>query len=244
MTTLSKEPLGRIHSFQSLGAVDGPGLRYVIFMQGCQYRCPYCHNPDTRPFDGGIEYSADEITEKVKRYVEYFGTDGGVTVSGGEPLCQREFLISLFKKLKAEGISTAIDTAGVRPDALTEQLLDFTDIVLCDIKFPDDERYKKHLGISLSDTLDFLSLCEKKGKRIYIRHVVVPGMTDSEDSVKKVFSLAENTCTVEKFELLPFRKMCITKYNSLGIPFPLADTPECPPETIKHLREYLASLDK
>lgn len=243
MNPTSKNPLlGQIHSFQSLGAVDGPGLRYVIFMQGCPYRCPYCHNPDTRSFDTGTPFSVDDIVNKVKRYVEYFGTNGGVTVSGGEPLCQRAFLISLFKRLRAEGISTAIDTAGIRPDNLTEELLDHTDIVLCDIKFPDDERYKKYLGISLDDALAFLSLCERKGKRIYIRHVVVPDMTDSEESVERVYSLAENTCTFEKFELLPFRKMCTVKYDALGIPFPLENTPECPPETIARLYDHINSL--
>jgi len=233
---------GRIHSFQSLGAVDGPGIRYVIFMQGCPYRCPYCHNPDTQPFSGGEEYTAEEIVSRVRRYTEYFGTDGGVTVSGGEPLCQRKFLTELFGRLKSEGIGTAIDTAGMRPDNDVGELLRYTDIVLCDIKFPDSERYRTHLGIDVSDVLDFLSLCERSGKRIYIRHVVVPGMTDSEESVTKTVQLAKSVCTPEKIELLPFRKLCTEKYERLGIPFPLANTPECTPERIKELYRLIDSL--
>lgn len=233
---------GRIHSFQSLGAVDGPGLRYVIFMQGCPYRCPYCHNPDTQPFIGGEEYTVEEIVARVKRYTEYFGKDGGVTVSGGEPLCQRKFLTELFKCLKEEGIGTALDTAGMRPDRDVEELLRYTDIVLCDIKFPDGERYKTHLGVSLSDVLSFLSLCEKSGKRIYIRHVIVPGMTDSAESVRSVVRLAKGVCTPEKIELLPFRKLCIEKYEKLDIPFPLADTPECSSEKIRELYAAIAAI--
>lgn len=226
---------GKIHSFQSLGAVDGPGLRYVIFMQGCPYHCPYCHNPDTQPLSGGSEFSVGEIVGKVSRYTDYFGENGGVTVSGGEPLLQRRFLISLFKELKKKGIGTAIDTAGTRPDESLSELLEHTDIVLCDIKFPDNERYLKYLGISLSDVLDFLALCRDKGVRIFIRHVVVPGMTDSVESVNEVIRLARSVCAPEKIELLPFRKLCIEKYEKLGIPFPLRDTPECDGELIRHL---------
>ena len=228
---------GRIHSFQSLGAVDGPGLRYVIFMQGCPYRCPYCHNPDTQPFSGGNEYSVEEIVDRIKRYTDYFGEDGGVTVSGGEPLMQRAFLTELFRRLKEEGIGTAIDTAGIKVDDSVIKLLEHTDIILCDLKFPDEKRYSEHLGISLRDVLDFLSICEKSGKRIYIRHVVVPGMTDSAESVRKITALAKSVCSPEKIELLPFRKLCTEKYKKLGIPFPLADTPECSAELIKALCE-------
>ena len=232
--------IGRVHSYQSLGAVDGPGLRYVIFMQGCPYMCPYCHNPDTHHFSGGIEYSVEEIVSRVKRYTDYFGEDGGVTVSGGEPLMQQEFLTELFKRLKEEGIGTAVDTAGIKPNERTEELLRYTDIVLCDIKFPDCERYLKYVGISLDDVLSFLSLCEKSGKRIYLRHVIVPGMTGSAESVKEVIDLAKSVCTPEKIELLPFKKLCLEKYKRLGIPFPLADTPECSPKLIKEL--YKACL--
>ncbi len=230
---------GRIHSFQSLGAVDGPGIRFVIFMQGCPYSCPYCHNPDTQAFGTGDEYGVSELTEKIKRYKPYFGKRGGVTASGGEPLCQTKFLTELFKSLHGEGITTALDTAGMRPNDRIRELLRETDTVLCDIKFPDNERYKKHLGITLDDTLSFLSLCNEQNKEIIIRHVVVPGMTDTEESVLEIKRLAYSVCTPSKIELLPFRKLCIEKYDKLGIPFPLADTDECSEECIRRLSSLL-----
>ncbi len=233
---------GRIHSFQSLGAVDGPGIRFVIFTQGCPYRCPYCHNPDTRAFEGGDEYTADELVNKIVRYKSYFGEKGGVTVSGGEPLMQTEFLTELFEKLHKNGINTALDTAGVRPNSKTELLLDHTDTVLCDIKFPTEELYQRYIGIKLSDVLDFLKLCEKKGKNVIIRHVVVPELTDSKESVKKVYALAKSVLTGFDFELLPFRKLCTAKYEKLGIPFPLKDTPECSAETITKLKAVISSI--
>lgn len=227
---------GYVHSFQSLGAVDGPGIRYVIFLRGCPYRCPYCHNPDTRTFSSGVPYSPEELTRRILRYRTYFGTTGGVTVSGGEPLCQAEFLTELFCQLRKEGIHTAVDTAAVKPTKAIEELLHHTNMVLCDIKFPDDARYREEIGIPLSDVLSFLSLCERMHKEIIIRHVVVPGMTDTPESVRAICRLAKSVCTPQKIELLPFKKLCIEKYDALGIPFPLRDTPECPPETISLLR--------
>ena len=226
---------GRIHSFQSLGAVDGPGIRYVIFMQGCPYRCPYCHNPDTRVFDAGIQMTAAEITEKVKRYRPYFGNLGGVTVSGGEPLMQCEFVSELFKMLHENGINTAIDTAGRKPDDKVLEVIQHTDTVLCDIKFPDEKMYAEMVGERLEDVKEFLSLCEKSGKQIIIRHVVVPGLTDSDESVRKVVRIAKSVCNPVKIELLPFRKLCVEKYRKCGLAFPLENTPECGEDVIKNL---------
>lgn len=229
----------KIHSFQSLGAVDGPGVRYVIFMQGCQYRCPYCHNPDTRAFSGGTEYTVDELVARVKRFVPYFGVEGGVTVSGGEPLFQREFVARLFEALHKEGINTALDTAGIKPDEDVEKLLLHTDTVLCDIKFPDNESYEKYLSMKLNDVLEFLALCEKLKKKIIIRHVVVPTMTDNEECISEIKRLAESVCTPKNIQLLPFKKMCIEKYEKLGIEFPLTDIPECSVETIERLNKVI-----
>ena len=151
---------GYIHSFQSLGAVDGPGIRYMVFMQGCPYRCPYCHNPDTREFIGGKEFYATEIADKAERYKTYFGNDGGVTVSGGEPLCQREFLTELFSELHKRGINTCIDTAGIKPDEKLKELLSHTDTVLCDIKYSEREKCLDLFGVDLDNTLEFLHLCK------------------------------------------------------------------------------------
>lgn len=227
--------VGKIHSFQSLGAVDGPGIRFVVFMQGCPYSCPYCHNPDTRPFSGGTEYTVEEVVEKAKRYKTYFGEKGGVTVSGGEPLMQAEFVAELFEELHKNGITTAVDTAGVRVTDAVRRVLKSTDTVLCDIKFPSDELYRKHIGTGIDTVLDFIEECNKTDADVVIRHVVVPGMTDSEDSIKQIASLAKNAKNLSKTELLPFRKLCEQKYKELGLEFPLADTPECDADTIKKL---------
>ena len=230
---------GKIHSFQSLGAVDGPGIRYVIFMQGCPYRCPYCHNPDTRAFSGGTEYTADELVARVSRYKTYFGDKGGVTVSGGEPLLQAEFVAELFEKMHKAGINTALDTAGIKVNDTVRRVLKSTDTVLCDIKFPTNEQYEKYVGHSLDTVKEFLEECDKAGCDVIVRHVVVPCMTDSEESVKEVVRIAKNVKNLKKIELLPFKKLCTEKYKKLGLPFPLEDTPECPPETIEKLKELL-----
>lgn len=230
---------GRIHSFQSLGAVDGPGIRYVIFMQGCPYRCPYCHNPDTKAFSGGTEYTADELVARVSRYKSYFGDEGGVTVSGGEPLMQAEFIAELFEKMHKAGINTALDTAGIKVNETVKRVLKHTDTVLCDIKFPSAEQYEKYVGHSLDTVTEFLGECDRAGCDVIIRHVVVPSLTDSEESVKKVVRLAKTVKNLKKIELLPFKKLCVEKYKRLGIPFPLEDTPECTPEVIEELKKLL-----
>lgn len=230
---------GKIHSFQSLGAVDGPGVRFVVFLQGCPYRCPYCHNPDTRPFAGGTEYTADEIVTKAQRYRTYFGEKGGVTVSGGEPLMQAEFVAELFEKLHANGINTALDTAGVKITDAVKRVLRSTDTVLCDIKFPSDEQYKAHIGTGIDTVLDFIDECNKTDADVVIRHVVVPGLTDSEDSIRQISELAKRVRNLSKIELLPFKKLCVQKYDELGIEFPLSAVPECDAETISKLKAII-----
>ena len=225
----------RVHSFQSLGAVDGPGLRYVIFLQGCPYRCPYCHNPDTKPFGGGTEYSVTSLCNRVERYKTYFGQDGGVTVSGGEPLMQRASLAEFFSECHCRGISTCLDTAGMEPDPLVCEVLAHTDTVLCDIKHSTDDQCRSMFGTSLETTKTFLAACDEAGCRIRIRHVVVPDLTDGEDHIRTIGEIAKSYVHFEKIELLPFKKLCLEKYQKLGIPFPLENTPECPTETITHL---------
>ena len=229
---------GYIHSFHSLGAVDGPGVRYVVFMQGCPYRCPYCHNPDTRAFSGGVPYSASEVATKVERYRPYFTGGGGITVSGGEPLCQADFVAELFEKLHSKGINTCLDTATVKVDKKVLRVLASTDTVLCDVKFPTKDQYLKYVGADLDNTLEFLRVCNEMGVKVIIRHVVVPGMTDSEDSILKLKELLSDI-KYEKIELLPFKKLCMQKYKSLGIEFPLKDTPECSKDTIENLKKLL-----
>ena len=230
---------GKVHSFQSLGAVDGPGVRFVIFLQGCPYRCPYCHNPDTRPFSGGTEYSVEELVAKAERFRPYFGEKGGVTVSGGEPLIQAEFVAELFEALHKKGITTALDTAGIKVTDAVCRVLQNTDTVLCDIKFPTDALYREHIGTGLETVLEFIEECNKTDANVIIRHVVVPGLTDSEESIRQISQLTKRVKRLVKTELLPFRKLCIQKYNELGIDFPLASTEECSAQTISRLQKLL-----
>lgn len=232
----------RVHSFQSLGAVDGPGLRYVIFLQGCPYRCPYCHNPDTQPLSGGTEYTVTALADRIERYKSYFGQDGGVTVSGGEPLLQAEVLADFFAECHRRGIHTCLDTAGIAPTAAVRAVLSHTDYVLCDIKHSDDAVCRDLFGVSLSAAKDFLSACEDAKCTVRIRHVVVPGLTDSEEHIKALCAIAAQYGNVEKIELLPFRRLCVEKYRKLGIPFPMSDTPECPQETLFHLQHQTDRL--
>ena len=230
---------GRIHSFQSLGTVDGPGVRTVLFMQGCPLRCPYCHNPDTWDALGGEETDSADIAGKVLRYKSYFGADGGITVSGGEPLLQAEFVYSLFKKLKREGVGTALDTSGILTGEKVEKLLTVTDIALLDIKFSSDGKYQQYIGESLGKPLMFLSLCQKNGVRVIIRQVITEGVNDAEEEILALRTLLEPYSCVEKIELLPFRKLCSEKYEGMGIPFPFGDRPETSAETIERLSALL-----
>ncbi len=230
--------IGRIHSIQTMGAVDGPGLRGVIFMQGCPLRCKYCHNPDTWIFEGGQSVTAEEMCKKMLRYRSYY-KNGGVTVSGGEPLMQSDFVAELFELLQKEGLHTALDTSGTAPIENARKVLPYTDLVICDIKFADDEMYRANTGRSMQQVLAFLDEVEKSCTALWVRHVVVPGLTDSDEEVKAVFDIARRYKNLQKFELLPFKKLCVTKYQALNIPFPLADVPECSPERIKELYTML-----
>ncbi len=231
--------VGKVHSFQSFGAVDGPGIRFVVFMQGCPYCCPYCHNPDTRPFINGTEYTVDEIVAKAERYKTYFGEKGGVTVSGGEPLMQAEFVAELFEALHEKGITTALDTAGVKVTDNVRRVLESTDTVLCDIKFPTDEQYKKYIGTGIDTVTEFINECNKTDADVVVRHVVVPGMTDSEDNIKSISQLASSVKKLTKIELLPFKKLCEQKYKELGLEFPLSAVPECDNKTIEQLKKMI-----
>lgn len=226
---------GRISSLQSLGASDGPGVRYVTFLQGCPLRCIYCHNPETWDIREGKDISAEELFEKIKRCVPYFGDKGGITLSGGEPLLQSEFAFELFSLCKSNDIHTALDTSGIGANQHIEKLLDVTDLVICDIKFTEEELYLKNCKGHITDVLNFLDLTEKKEIPLWIRHVVVPNLTDTEEEIFKVISIAEKYSNLKKIELLPFKKLCLDKYNNLGIPFPLENTPNCSEELIKKL---------
>lgn len=226
---------GRIHSFESLGAVDGPGIRYVVFMQGCTLRCAYCHNPDTWDTFSGAEYAAEDVVKKALRFKPYFANGGGVTVSGGEPLMQWKFVSELFSRLRAENVHTALDTAGIGSMEGKKEVLQNASLVICDIKFSNKADYRTYTGGDMDEVLDFLRITEKMNIPLWVRHVVVPGLTDSEQSVKKIAAEASRFSNLKKLELLPFRKICAEKYKRMGLKFPLSDVPECPGSTINRL---------
>ena len=226
---------GWVHSLQSLGTVDGPGLRYVVFLQGCPLRCVYCHNPDTWDPAGGAVMDTEELVEKILRCRPYFGAEGGVTVSGGEPLLQAEFVTQLFARLKREGVHTALDTSGAGDLGKAPALLEVTDLVLLDLKFPTEEGYRQHCRGSLGQTEAFAALVAEKQVPLWVRHVVAPGLNDTLEDMAAVKSWAQRQPTLEKIEWLPFHNLCLEKYQQLGVPFPLADTPPMDREKLDRL---------
>ncbi len=218
--------IGKIHSFQSLGTVDGPGLRCVVFMQGCPLRCACCHNPDTWSFEGGTEYDTDTLVKKILRFRNFFGSKGGVTVSGGEPLMQAAFVTELFTKLKQNGIRTALDTSGCIFNEDVQQLLKVTDLVLLDHKYPNPADYLTYTKCKQESAEFFLDRLQEQNIEVWLRRVIIPGLNDSEEAARQLKAVMKAHPCVTKTELLPFRKLCLGKYENMGIPFPLADTPE------------------
>lgn len=232
---------GKVHSIQSLGTVDGPGIRFVVFAQGCPLRCKCCHNPDTWELNAGTEYSPEDIVKKVLGYKEYFGEKGGITISGGEPLLQAEFCYEVFKLCHAEGINTCLDTSGIILSEATKKLLSETDRVLLDVKYTNEEQYKENVGTKLSIVLEFLEYLNKKNIPVTIRYVVIPTLNDNKDSVLKLRDIVKKYSCVDKVELLPFRKICETKYDNMGIEFPLKHIKEPSREDITELEKIINS---
>ncbi len=230
---------GNIHSIQSLGTVDGPGIRFVVFLQGCNLRCGCCHNPDTWEFDGGTQYTPQEIVDKVIRYKEYFGKDGGITLSGGEPLLQAEFAYDVFRLCHKEGINTCIDTSGSILNDDVKKLLTVTDRVLLDIKYTNDPQYREHVGCSMEKPLEFLAYLNDKKIPVTIRQVIIPTLTDNEENVKALKEIADRHVVVDKTELLPFRKICQTKYDNMGLEFKFGNIPEPSHDKMQELNKYI-----
>lgn len=232
---------GRINSFQSLGAVDGPGIRFVVFFKGCPLNCLCCHNPETKAFEGGEQYTAEEIVEKALRYKEYLGDKGGITLSGGEPIAQPEFACEIFKLAKEKGIHTCLDTSGYTLNEDIKELLEYTDLVLLDIKYTNAEDYRKNAGAELSEVLRFLDYLKSKKISTWIRQVIIPTLNDSEENILKLREIVAKYPNIEKTELLPFKKLCQTKYDNMKIPFPLKDIPEPTKEQMEALKKALAN---
>ena len=230
---------GRIHSLQSLGTLDGPGIRFVVFLQGCPLRCGCCHNPDTWDPTGGTEMTAEEIFSKALHYREYFGTTGGITVSGGEPLLQATFVAELFQLCHKAGIHTCLDTSGCLWNDAIANLLSETDLVLLDIKYTTDSLYCAHVGCSLEAPLAFLSELEQRNIPTVLRQVILPTLNDSDESIAELNAIAMRHKNVQKVELLPFKKICQTKYDTLGIPFPFAELPTPSAAVMQRLTKLL-----
>ncbi|MCX7715160.1 MAG: pyruvate formate-lyase-activating protein [Clostridia bacterium] len=228
--------IGYIHSIETLAAVDGPGVRTAIFLQGCPQRCIYCHNPDTWQKNGGQEMSADELIKKVIRFKPYYKNDGGVTLSGGEPFMQVDFVIELLKKLKDEKIHTAVDTCGYFLNDKVKIALEYVDLVLLDIKHTDANTFEKITGVPIDYSMAFLDYMKKIKKPLWIRQVIVPGYTDSEEQIKNLLKLLEGA-NVERVDLLPYHTLGVSKWEQLGIEYPIPEVK--PPE-----REIMIKLNK
>ncbi len=231
---------GYINSIQSLGAVDGPGIRFVVFMQGCNLRCGCCHNPDTWECSVGKQYTAEEIVSRAKRYREYFGKDGGITVSGGEPLLQADFVREVFTLCKEEGINTCLDTSGSIFNEKVEALLEVTDRVLLDIKYTSNDLYKKHVGCDMDRVVDFLSYLNQKKIPVTLRQVIIPTLNDNGENIALLKDIGSGFACVDKTELLAFKKICQMKYDKMNITFPFADIPEPTKECMEKLNSILA----
>ena len=232
---------GYVHSIETFGLVDGPGVRFIAFLAGCAMRCKYCHNPDSWHF-GGEEYEASELLKKAIRYKNYWKNGGGITVSGGEPMLQAEFVTELFTLAKKEGIHTTLDTAGQpwkKDEDKFKKLLDVTDLVMLDIKEIDCEAHKELTGVPNDNIIEFAHYLSDIGKPMWIRHVLVPGLTDSEESLKKTKELVDSLKTVEKVEILPYHSLGKSKWDKLGIDYPLGDTPAPTEDELKRAEGIL-----
>ena len=231
----------KVHSTESFGTVDGPGIRFVLFLQGCHLQCKYCHNRDTWDINGGQYKSVDDIFEKIKRYKNYMMlSGGGVTVTGGEPLLQVKFLIELFKKLKEEGFHTCIDTSGMV--AITDDIkkvLEYTDLVLLDIKHIDDEKCKELVGVSNKKELEFARYLSDNNIKMWIRQVLVPGYTDDRQDLLKLKNFLSTLKTVEKIQILPYHNMGKYKWEKLGLEYPLEGVREASQEDVDRAKKIL-----
>ena len=258
--------MGKIHSLETFGTVDGPGVRFVVFFQGCPMRCQYCHNPDTWKIEDGEEMTADEIIDRFERNRSFYQT-GGITATGGEPMLQLDFLTELFTKAKEKGIHTCLDTSGImfpkkhtgtdqnseREISLTgisenmasdrmekiEQLMSVTDLVMLDIKHINDEEHQKLTGQSNSNILAFAKYLDSIGKPVWIRHVLVPGITDNDEYLKKTREFIDTLDTVMKVEVLPYHTLGEYKWKELGIPYKLEGVEPPTEERIQNAKKIL-----
>ncbi len=230
---------GKITNIETMGSADGPGVRLVIFLAGCKLRCLYCHNPETWIMENyKTEISSEEVLNTYKKYSVYYGQNGGVTFSGGEPLLQSEFLLETIKLLKQNNIHVALDTAGVT-DENYDEILDLADLVILDIKAVEEQKYFDITGKKMEKFNQFLQNCIKKQKKLWFRQVIVPGINDTEESVLKLKEFTKNIPNVERIELLPYHSMGAVKYKELNIPYRLENTENMDKEKCKVLEKLL-----
>ena len=237
-------PIGYVHSLESFGSVDGPGVRFVVFLQGCALRCKYCHNPETWA-EGGEAWTADALFQRVYRYRNYWGKKGGITVSGGEPLRQLDFLTEFFTLARAKGVHTALDTAGqpFRPDdpaylAAFDRLMANTSLVILDLKEIDPERHRQLTGKDNANILAMARHISDLGVPLWIRHVLVPGYTLNPDKLQRLADKLSRYSCVKRVDLLPYHTMGLYKWESLGLTCKLADTPTPTAEEIAMANAY------
>lgn len=239
---------GRIHSVESFGSADGPGVRYIVFLKGCNMRCQYCHNPDTWAKDGGELMTPEEVLKKALRYKTYWKEKGGITVSGGEALLQIDFVTELFWLAKEKGVNTCLDTSG-NPFSLEEpfkskfdELMKYTDLFMLDIKHMDDAAHRKLTGQTNQNILEMAAYLSDHGKAMWIRHVLVPGITTEEDELHRLRSFLDTLKTVERVEVLPYHTLGVFKWKELGIPYQLEGVDPPTKEQIDRAKEILGAL--
>lgn len=243
-STDARHMLGRVHSFETFGTLDGPGTRFVLFLQGCMFRCQYCHNRDTWPMDEGKLYSVEEVVNEILPYTPFFDSSkGGVTVTGGEPLLQRQFLCVLFKILHFHGIHTCLDTSGHLPSSAygedLDKLMSHTRLVLLDIKQMDPRRHQTLTGGTLAPTLEFARYLHRIDKPTWIRYVVVPGLTDDLNDIRALAEFLAPLSNIEKVELLPYHSLGEHKWRAYGERSPLEGTPAPLQETLTEIQNML-----
>ena len=253
---MSEEIKGYVHSLESFGSVDGPGVRYVIFLSGCAMRCQFCHNPDTWKMGEGQQYTPSQLLKQALRYKNYWGNKGGITVSGGEPLLQIDFLTELFRQAKAAGVHTTLDSSG-NPFTFEEpfiskfnELMAVTDLFMLDIKHIDDEKHKKLTGWTNKNILDMAKYLSDNNKDMWIRHVLVPKVTDDKEDLQALSDFVKSLKTVKRFEILPYHTLGVFKWHDLGVKYELEDI--MPPtkeeiqraDDILHTGDYKGYLEK
>ena len=236
--------IGKIHSLESFGTVDGPGIRFVVFMQGCPLRCLYCHNPDTWDIRRETPYrlTPEELLQEVLKYKNFIAK-GGVTVTGGEPLLQAEFLSAFFKLCRENGIHTALDTSGCVYSEKVLEVFDYVDLVLLDIKTIRRDFHKELTGMEQTNTLKILDYLQDRQIPVWIRHVLVPGLTNDEESLRTLAAFLQSYTVVEKIELLPYHTMGVDKYALEGIDYPLKETPALSREELEKAKAVFTAFN-